>query len=426
MKKLLGFIFSILLFLQFSLAQEELPQPRVLPGHPLYGVTVIFERITIVITPGEEAKAKLRLRHAERRLAEAKALIERDKHERAKELIETYRSELTRVQGVISRRRRLGRKISSLAKHLSNTTYKHVSVLEEVLEEVPEEAKPAIELAINASSNISMSSLEEMGKEDPELAGKLASHFAEMEVRRAREMIRRGRIRLARRKMLRYKKFLSESELEMNRTEALGKNVTALVEHICNMTYKHIEVLESVLEEAPEEAKPAIELAINVSLKGHETCVERLLNLINKSEEEAKRIACTADAECEGVVYCPPRLKFEVSCYIPPNETIGICRCLPKWKKMKPLECVSDADCRHLICPMVVGSDTPICEEGRCVCGAKWEIVNRTEWRERFREEFTNRTQERIEKIRKIFRETRIEKLREKLEEHGEVQRGRP
>lgn len=417
MRTIIGYLLFFLVFAQFALAQEELPPPGTLPGHPFYGVKIFIERITIVITPGDEAKTKLHLRYAERRLAEARALIERERYERAEGMVENYRSELARIRRIVGRRRRLGRKISMLAQHLSNATYKHVSVLEEVLEEVPEEAKPAIELAINVSSNTSLSSLREMGEEDPELAGKLASHFAEMEVRRAREMIRRGRVRLARRKMLRYKEFLDESELKVERAEALGRNVTALVEHICNMTYKHIEVLEDVLEEVPEEAQPAIEHAINVSLKGHETCVEKLLGLINKSEEEAKEIACATDAECEGIVYCPPRLKFEVGCHIPPNETIGSCRCLPKWKKIEPIRCVSDADCRHLVCPMVIGSDTPICEEGMCICGAKWQIVNRTEWRERFREEFP---EERIERIREILEERRARRLREIIEEHAE------
>lgn len=44
-----------------------------------------------------------------------------------------------------------------------------------------------------------------------------------------------------------------------------------------NMTYKHVEVLEALLEldKVPEQAKPHIERAINVSIRGHETSVNR-------------------------------------------------------------------------------------------------------------------------------------------------------
>ncbi|MBA7516846.1 hypothetical protein ES705_08895 [subsurface metagenome] len=49
------------------------------------------------------------------------------------------------------------------------------------------------------------------------------------------------------------------------------------IKRAINMTYKHVEVLEALLEldKVPEQAKPHIEHAINVSIHGHETSVNR-------------------------------------------------------------------------------------------------------------------------------------------------------
>jgi len=56
-----------------------------------------------------------------------------------------------------------------------------------------------------------------------------------------------------------------------------------------------------------------------------------------------------------------------------------------------------------------LGHDTPVCHEGKCKCSGKWEIVNKTEWKERFREELTNETQKRTQKERQLYNETKIE-----------------
>jgi hypothetical protein len=88
--------------------------------------------------------------------------------------------------------------------------------------------------------------------------------------------------------------------------------------------------------------------------------------------------------------------------------------CLPRWNRTR-INCTDDSECRGLVCPAILGNDTAICLNGRCVCGARWQIMNRTElkerFREEFREEFTNRTEEIIERIReRVEAEIRIRK----------------
>jgi len=191
---------------------------------------------------------------------------------------------------------------------------------------------------------------------DPEKKVAIRLSQAQTRLAELNETIAIGKLKYVEKLKKDYEDAVNETERMVNRSVALGKNVTALAEHVANVTYKHILVLERILEKAPEQAKSAIEHAINVSIKGHETAVERILTRLNKTAEEVKMFNCTVDA-----------------------------------------------DCRHLFCPQAIGMDTPLCEEGKCECGGKWEITNKTEWKERFREEWTNVTQKRIEIIKERF-----------------------
>lgn len=187
----------------------------------------------------------------------------------------------------------------------------------------------------------------------PEAKAALRLHYAQVRLSELNETIAKGKLQYAEKLKEDYENEINEAEKILKKTEALGRNVTALAEHVCNVTYKHVLVLERVWEKVPEQAKPAIEHAINISIEKHENCAERILTRINQTVERVKRFNCTADA-----------------------------------------------DCRNLFCPQVLGMDTPVCEEGKCKCGGKWEIVNKTEWKERFREEWTNETQRIVERIK--------------------------
>jgi len=188
---------------------------------------------------------------------------------------------------------------------------------------------------------------------DPEARAKIHLQYLEIRLAEMKEMIKRNKTEYVEGILRDFETEQNYFEADSNRTRALGRNITALAEHVSNVTHKHIIILEKILAKVPEQARPAIEHAINVSIRGHEQAVESILSRINKTMEEVRKVNCTVDADCAG-----------------------------------------------LVCPMVLGSDTPVCKEGKCKCGGKWEIVNKTEWRERFGEELTNETQKIQDRIR--------------------------
>jgi len=381
---------------------QELPSPRLLPDNLFYGLSRWFEGVRMFFTFDEEAKARLNLHFSELRLAEAKIMIERGKTEFAEGLMRDYRWELNESQKRLRAQRQLGRNVTLLAEHIANATNLHIEVLEKILEKVPDQAKPAIEHAINVSSRGCIEALKIIREGTPEIATEIGSRFAEKELNRFQERVREQKREEIQRRLERYEEYLNETEEATEEVEGLGKNVTILAEHVCNMTYKHIEVLQEVLEKVPEQAKPAIEHAINVSVTGHENCMDRIFRIMNRTLEQFRFRNCTSVSECEGI-YCPEEFEYEIRCLILPNRTQGVCRCLPKWERVS-FNCTADADCRHLICPMVIGSDTPICEANRCICGARWRITNTTEWQKRFGEELTSETQRIMEGLEERHR----------------------
>lgn len=186
-----------------------------------------------------------------------------------------------------------------------------------------------------------------------EARARLRLYYADLRLAEMNEMIKRNELQHAERLKVRYENEIDKVENELNVSKGLGQNVTALTEHVCNMTYKHVFVLERVFEKAPNASRPVIERVINASIVRHENCVARIQEIVNRTIEKVKRFNCTVDTDCE-----------------------------------------------HLFCPMVIGNDTIICKEGRCACGAKWEITNETEWRERFGKELTTETREAIQRIK--------------------------
>lgn len=238
---------------------------------------------------------------------------------------------------------------------------------------------------------------------DPEARVRFRAFLAEQRLAEINAMMQKRKFEFVQKLVEDYERELNEMENETERTSNFEKNKTAILEHVCNTTYKHIAVLERVLSRSPEAARFGLERAINASMKGHLRCLERVEEFLNKTREFLEKRSCTSDADCADLpVWCPSELEHELSCLIPPNKTIGICVCRPIWNRTR-INCSSDAECVKLVCPMLVGNDTPICVEGRCVCGAKWQIRERKEWEKRFGEEFTNVTKDIQERIRERF-----------------------
>lgn len=151
-------------------AQEEtddLPDPGMLPDHPLYFVTSASEAVGTFFTFGDADKAERALELSERRLAEVRALAEQGKPEAAERAAERYRDQLDRAvtRAEQARARAEDEEVEEpegeeeaeeeetdeALTRVAEATSRHQEVLAEVYQKVPEQARPGIERAMEAS-----------------------------------------------------------------------------------------------------------------------------------------------------------------------------------------------------------------------------------------------------------------------------------
>ncbi|MDI6640357.1 MAG: DUF5667 domain-containing protein, partial [Methanocellales archaeon] len=119
----------------------------------------------------------------------------------------------------------------------------------------------------------------------PEARAKLALQLAQERLVEAREMAERGKPDLA-------NEMAEDYEEELNQAMEHGEKIAELAkrgevqELVARATSIHIDVLEGVLEKVPEQARPAIQRAINASKGGREISLDSLGEI--KPEEAAK------------------------------------------------------------------------------------------------------------------------------------------
>lgn len=78
-----------------------------------------------------------------------------------------------------------------------------------------------------------------------------------------------------------YENEMNQTNTEIDNAKGLGQNVTALAQHVAEETFKHQLILENVLNKVPDEAKFAIENAINASSNGHNQAIESIFESRN-------------------------------------------------------------------------------------------------------------------------------------------------
>lgn len=119
----------------------SLPEPGILPDHPLYFLKRAGERVRLFLAFNDEDKASLHLNFAKLRLAETMKMA--GKNKTVDNVVGEFNMELNRTRN-LSKEPRLMKEVGDIAE-------RSAIMLAQVLEKAPESAKPAIERALNNS-----------------------------------------------------------------------------------------------------------------------------------------------------------------------------------------------------------------------------------------------------------------------------------
>ncbi len=148
-----GLLVAVLVLPMIAKAQEaELPDPGLTPDSPFYFLERITEAIGTFFTFGDIKKVERHTALAAERLAEVKVMAEKEKPKLLEKTLERYENQLVKALLRTKKAETKGKDTKELAKTITEATYKHIIVLEEVLEKAPEEAKPAIRHAMKIST----------------------------------------------------------------------------------------------------------------------------------------------------------------------------------------------------------------------------------------------------------------------------------
>jgi hypothetical protein len=273
---------------------EELPDPGITPDSPFYFFDTLGKNIGLFFAFGPEAKARKALQYAEERLAEAQVMAAKNRVREMTRAANDYdgfmamvneRAEEARQQGVSD----------NISEKVALATSKHLSVLDRIKDKLPkgakediagasEEARGAIVRARGASQNGQIDALQALAKIKPERAIDIASDTIEKRLERARakatenvttENVTTDVAEVA--EALDYAARIAEIEEEMVAiAEEKGIDITAIQQRLAQSTSNRLEVLSGAYEKVPEQAKPAIENAIENSVRKYERAVEKL------------------------------------------------------------------------------------------------------------------------------------------------------
>lgn len=166
-KSLLVSVFAMFLFVGIAQAQTEnvLPNAGMLPDNPFYFLERLSEGVGTFFTFGDKAKAERFFKQSEERLAEAQALVNKDKTEKAEKIIEQYQEKMTNALERAKRAREKNEDVDDVLEHIAEATSRHQETLGDVYEKTPEGAREAIKYALEMSLKGYDTALESISKE---------------------------------------------------------------------------------------------------------------------------------------------------------------------------------------------------------------------------------------------------------------------
>jgi len=278
--KILSAIIVLILLFSFGsgvFAQEtELPNPGITPDSPFYFLERMFEGIGTFFTFGDLNKASRYADLAEERIAEVQAMMDKENPEAAQKALARYEFQLNQSLARAERAKNRGKKIEGVTEKVAEATMKHLSVLDKVLERVPEQAQEGIARAKEVLMEGHNNALRGLSEENLEKAIEVNLRAAEERLNRAKLKSERDETEKAEGAINEFKEMRQFGEEIAQIAQGLGRDTTAVEKLVGRATSIHLEILAEVYERVPEQAKEAVEGAMEVSVKGHERAIEFL------------------------------------------------------------------------------------------------------------------------------------------------------
>ena len=268
-----------LLFSDTAYAQieQELPSPGITPDSPFYFADIWGKKIGLLFAFGAEAKTKKSLEYAEERLAEAQVMAAKNKSKAVKVAASGYEEymAIVRERARVTERARVKGTSDNISEVVALATSKHLLVLDGLDDIVPEEAEGAITQAKGAAINGQGNALRLLAGENPVRAMEINLAAAEGRLNRAKVKADENENEEIEKALAEFERLNNFGDEICQMARGLSDNTT-VADLVFKATAKHLDILAEVYEKVPEQAKPGIERAMEVSRRGHQQAVEAL------------------------------------------------------------------------------------------------------------------------------------------------------
>ncbi|MFW6117863.1 MAG: DUF5667 domain-containing protein [Chloroflexota bacterium] len=247
-----------------------------LPGDTLYPVKAATEQLLMRLPGDDVGRAERGLGFANRRIVEIEALVEAGRSVQLDLAVDKYDHALGVTLDSIEEARGKGLSTAEVSELVAEATAKHLAALDAVSDVVPEEAKAAITRAGEVSLMGQESALLTLAWEEPATAIKINLEAREERLNRARTMAEEGDIEEAENAVQQFVAMAESGEEISGIARELDKDVAEVAERVAAATLIHLDILSDVWDMVPDEAKLAIEGAMDVSIRGYDEAVEIL------------------------------------------------------------------------------------------------------------------------------------------------------
>ena len=238
-----------------------------LPGDALYRVKLGTEQVMMWL--GDDvAKTERALGFVERRVGEMEALAETGRSHDLDLAAEKYAYALSVTLAAMKRARNRGPDAEDVTERVADAMAEHLPILDTLFDMVPDEANTAMAYARGVSETGREDALAAVARDDTMHAAEMNLAAMEGRLTRVRAKLQDPEaLQLALQQFYDMAGFVQEI---CRIAEETGVNVAEVAELVTGATSNHLEVLEELYEEVPEDAKEAVRLAIEESFRGYE------------------------------------------------------------------------------------------------------------------------------------------------------------
>jgi hypothetical protein len=245
-----------------------------LPGQILYPVKIGTEGARLFVAADNAGRIGQHLDNAQARLDEIQALAKSGSSEAMNIAAKGYDGSIGMIMEQMDDSQNSAMDTADLSELVAENILRHLSILDEVYDRVPDDAKTAIAKARESSMKGHENALLALASKDSRKAMKINLAAMEGKLEQARLKAGENDIEKVEEALAQFEEFAKFGEEISAIAQGLGEDITAINDLVAKATSIHLEILAMVYEKVPEEAKGAIERAMENSAKGHEKATQ--------------------------------------------------------------------------------------------------------------------------------------------------------